>query len=144
MKNLFLSAIFSVITFSINAQVVTVSGFGTHERFGPVNSTRSIEYYLLEDDSFVMPTNELPTSYKYVIDFKQKTCTLFVGIEEVNTFKFIVLEKKSDQDFQIQFVLPTDEFNNTYGIIVKNIEAAFVQYNGLSVNLTIFESMYIF
>ena len=145
MKNLFLSAIFAVVAFTINAQIVTVSGFGTSDRFGPVNDTFTIKDLLFEK-GWDKTIEELPYAYKYVIDFNQQVCTLYNGDgEEVVAVMFYVIDKTSDRDFQIQFADATlDDSEDVYGIIVKDTVAAHTQFNGYSVFLTMIESVYIY
>ena len=145
MKNLILSTLLTVVTFTSNSQIVTVSGFGTSNRFGPVSDTFTITDLLFET-GWDKTTEELPYGYKYVIDFNRETCTLFNGDgEEVVEVSFIVVNKNSDRDFQIEFTDPTlDDPEDTYGIIVKDTVAAHTQCNGYSVYLTMIESLYIY
>jgi hypothetical protein len=142
MKNLILSTIFVVVAFVSNAQQVTISGFGTKEKFGPVNSKAEFDKVLL-DDYEAFPSEGLPVSYKYVINFATKQCTLFDSNgEQVVVVIFKVIDKKSDRDFQIEFI--DNDLEDIYGIIVKDTIAAHTQYNGKSVSLTIFDALYIF
>lgn len=142
MKNLFLSTIFAVLAFSSNAQTVTISGFGTKEKFGPVTSKTDFDKILL-DDYEPFASEGLPTGYKYVINFNTKQCTLFDGNgEQVVVVSFKVIDKKSDRDFQIEFT--DNDLDDVYGIIVKDTIAAHTQYNGKAVSLTIFDALYIF
>jgi hypothetical protein len=142
MKKIFLSAVFVIATFISNAQVVTISGFGTKEKFGPVDSKTEFDKILF-DKYDALPSEDLPVGYKYVINFATKQCTLYDGNGEfVVTVIFKVIDKKSDQDFQIEFT--DNDLEDDYGIIVKDTVAAHTQYNGKAVFLTIFDAMYIF
>ena len=142
MKNLFFSAIFAIIAITSNAQVVTISGFGTKEKFGPVASkTEFVD--ILFDDFEASPSEEVPTSFKYVIDFNSKQCTLFDATnQKVESVSFVIIYKKSDRDFQIEFT--TSDNDDSYGIIVKGNTAAYTQFNGQAVALYIFDASYIF
>ena len=142
MKNLFLSTIFAIIAITSNAQIITISGFGTKEKFGSVNS--KIEFSkILFDDYEAFPSEGLPIGYRYVINFDTKQCTLFDGNDElVVVVSFKVITKKTDRDFQIEFI--DNDLEDVYGIIVKDTIAAHTQFNGKSVFLTIFDAMYIF
>jgi hypothetical protein len=149
MKNLIFSTLLTVVAFTSNSQIVTVSGFGTFEQFGPINDTLTITDILLENqDGWHAPSDELPYGYKYVIDFDQQVCTLFNGDdEEIVAVMFYVIDKTSDRDFQIQFADATlDDLEDTYGIIVKDTVAAHFQFNTIasSVYLTMFDAMYIY
>jgi hypothetical protein len=145
MKKLILSTLLSVVTFTSNSQIVTVSGFGTSNRFGPVSDTFTITDLLFEN-GWDKTIEELPYGYKYVIDFNQQVCTLFNGEgEEIVAVMFYVIDKSSDRDFQIQFTDATlDDSEYVYGIIVKDTVAAHTQFNGYSVYLTMIESLYIY
>jgi hypothetical protein len=143
MKNLFLSAIFAVVAFTSNAQVVTITGFGTTTKFGPISSTTTITDVLF--DTYEIESENIPTSYKYIINFSTKRCTLYDALDqEVTTVGFTVISKKSNRDFQIEFTDLNDEFDDTFGIIAKDTIAAYTQSNGKSVNLTVFNALYIF
>lgn len=142
MKRLFLSAIFIAVAFLSTAQQVTITGFGTKEKFGPVASKTDFEKVLL-DDTEPFASEELPTGYKYVINFNTKQCTLYDGNGEfVVTVIFKVITKKSDRDFQIEFT--DNDLEDDYGIIVKDTIAAHTKYNGQAVSFLIFDAMYIF
>lgn len=143
MKNLFLSAIFAVITFTFNAQIVTISGFGTTTKFGPISSDNTITDILL--DSYEIESEDIPVGYKYVVNFSAKSCTLFDGNGElVVTVDFKIISKTSNRDFQIEFLDPNNEFDDTFGIIVKDSLAAYIQSNGQAVNLSVFSALYIY
>ena len=144
-KVILATGIISLITNYTFGQTVTVSGFGTLATFGPVTDATDIADILLDTSSY-SPSYELPVGYKYVIDFTSSECTLYDGNSElVVTVSFKVINKKSNRDFQIEFKDPTlDGLEDTYGIIVKDAHAAHTQYNGRSVFLTVFDSMYIF
>lgn len=142
MKNLFLSTLFVATAFLSTAQTVTISGFGTREKFGPVDSKTDFEKVLL-DDFEPFASEGLPTGYKYVINFNTNQCTLYDGNGDfVVTVIFKVITKKSDRDFQIEFT--DNDLEDDYGIIVKGDVAAHTQYNGLAVAFLIFDAMYIF
>jgi hypothetical protein len=142
MKRLIFSTIFIVVAFLSNAQVVTVSGFGTLITFGPLTATNTITDILLDDSTYI-PSEDLPVGYKYVINFDNSECALYDGNGElVVVVIFKIIDKKSDRDFQIEFT--DNNFDDDYGIIVKDMVAAHIQSNGKSVYLTIFNAMYIF
>jgi len=143
MKNLFLFAIFAVVAFTSNAQVVTITGFGTTTKFGPISSTTTITDVLF--DTYEIESEDIPTSYKYIINFSTKRCTLYNALDqEVTTIGFKIVTKKSNRDFQIEFLDPNNEFEDIFGIIAKDTIAAYTQSNGKSVNLTVFNALYIF
>jgi hypothetical protein len=143
MKNLFLSAIFAIVAFTSIAQVVTITGFGTTTKFGPISSTTTITDVLF--DTYEIESEDIPTSYKYIIDFSTKRCTLYDALDqEVTTIGFKIVTKKSNLDFQIEFLDPNNEFEDIFGIIAKDTIAAYTQSNGKSVNLTVFNALYIF
>jgi hypothetical protein len=142
MKRLILSTIFAVVSFASNSQIVTISGFGTLTTFGPVMPTNTITDILLDKSSYT-PSEGLPVGYKYVINFNDLECALYDSNDElVVVVIFKVVDKKSDRDFQIEFT--DNDFEDDYGIIVKDTVAAHTQYNGRAVYLTIFDAMYIF
>jgi hypothetical protein len=142
MKRLILSAIFAVVAVIGNTQVVTVSGFGTLITYGSVTATNTITDILLDKSSY-LPSEDFPVGYKYVIDFDNLECTLYDGNGElVVVVVFKVVDKKSDRDFQIEFT--DNDFEDDYGIIVKDTVAAHTQFNGNAVYLTVFDAMYIF
>jgi hypothetical protein len=145
MKRLLFYVILALVSFTSNAQVVTIDGFGTSTTFGPVMPTNTITDILL-DKSAYMPSEDLPIGYKYIIDFDNSECKFYDGNGElVVVGPFKVINKQSDRDFQIQFTDPTlDSLENTYGIIVKDSVAAHTEFNGLAVFLTIFEALYIY
>jgi hypothetical protein len=131
-----------LLPFIGNTQVVTISGFGTKEKFGPVDSRTDFDKILF-DKYDALPSEDLPVSYKYVVNFATKQCTLYDGNGEfVVTVIFKVIDKKSDQDFQIEFT--DNDLEDDYGIIVKDTVAAHTQYNGKAVFLTIFDAAFIY
>ena len=53
---------------------------------------------------------------------------------------FIVKKKKSDEDFEIEFTDPNDEFDSIYGIVVCNSNAAYFENNGSITELLVFKA----
>lgn len=142
MKNLILSAVFAVVAFTSNAQIINVTGFGTSTTFGPITATNTITDILLDKTSYIA-AEDLPVSYKYLINFTSSECELYDNNNElVVVVKFKIINKKSDRDFQIEFT--DNDFEDDYGIIVKDTDAAHIQSNGKSVYLTVFNALYIF
>ena len=143
MKNLILSAIFAVVAFTSNAQVVTVSGFGLSQANGPVFVKNDFTEILLDHDVRYTLDEDVPFSYKYVIDFNAKRCTLYNGDGVlVAAVVFKVVNKKSDRDFQIEIIDVNSE--DQVGIIVKDNEAAYYLADSKAVSLFIFEALYIY
>lgn len=142
MKNLILSAIFVVVAFSSNAQIVTINGFGTLITIGSITPTNTLTDILL-DKSVYMPSGEIPVGYKYVINFNNSECALYDGYGElVVVVIFKVIDKKSDRDFQIEFT--DNDFEDDYGIIVKDTVAAHIKFDSEFIYLTVFDAMYIY
>lgn len=143
MKNLILSAIFAVVAFTSNAQVVTITGFGLSQANGPVLVKNDFTEILLDHEFRYTLDDQAPFSYKYVVDFNTKQCNLFDGDGVlVAAVRFKVINKNSDRDFQIEIF--GDEAEDQYGIVVKDTEAAYFQYNGKAVSLFIFDALYIY
>jgi hypothetical protein len=144
MKNLFLSAIFATVAFVSNAQVVTITGFGTSETYGPGTSFDTITKLL--NQPYAIPSdNAIPFKYEYVIDFSSNTCLLKNDIGEVvDRLKFIVISKYSKQEFQIEFTDLKNIYENNFGIVVSNNKAARYESNNFSVALTVFDSVFIY
>ena len=143
MKNLFLSAIFAVVAFLSNAQIVTISGFGLFQANSPVLVKNDFTEILLDHEFRYTLDDQTPFSYKYVVDFNTKQCNLFDGDGVlVAAVRFQVINKKSDRDFQIEIIGGNSE--DQYGIVVKGDEAAYFQYNGKAVSLFIFDALYIY
>jgi hypothetical protein len=59
---------------------------------------------------------------------------------EVARIGFVVKNKKSNRDFEIEFTDPNDEFDNTYGIVVSNNLAAYFENNGSITELILFKA----
>ena len=72
MKNLILSAIFAVVAFSNNAQVVTITVFQTSDAVG--SNDRSL-FEILNHPDQELPIN-LPNTFLYEIDFTRNVCIL--------------------------------------------------------------------
>jgi hypothetical protein len=143
MKKLFLSAIFAVLAFASNSQVVTITGFGLSQANGPVLVKNDFTEILLDHEFRYTLDDQAPFSYKYVVDFNTKQCNLFDGDGVlVAAVRFKVINKNSDRDFQIEIF--GDEDEDQYGIVVKDTEAAYFQYNGKAVSLFIFDALYIY
>jgi hypothetical protein len=142
MKNLILSAIFVVAAFLSNAQIVTITAFQTTNNFGFPPSTPA---QILQDNTYETASTEYPNTFSYEIDFTRKICILKNdGNSEVTRVGFVVKNKKSNRDFEIEFTDPNDEFDNTYGIVVSNNTAAYFENNGRLIELIVFKSFTIF
>jgi hypothetical protein len=140
MKNLILSAIFAVVAFSNNAQVVTITVFQTADAVG--SNDRSLSEILNHPDQ-ELPIN-LPNTFLYEIDFTRNVCILKNDENsEVARVGFVVKNKKSNRDFEIEFTDPNDEFDNTYGIVVSNNLAAYFENNGSITELILFKAFII-
>ena len=137
MKNLFLSAIFAVVAFSNNAQVVTITVFQTSDAVGL--NDRSL-FEILKHPDMELPVN-LPSTVSYEIDFTRKICSVNAeingGIIQIN---FIIKNKISDKDFEIEFTDPNNEFDFIYGIVVCNSNAAYFENNGSITELLVFKA----
>ena len=142
MKNLFLSAIFAVVAFTSNAQIVTITAFQTTNNFGFSPSTPA---QILQDNTYESASTEYPNTFSYEIDFTRKICILKNdGNSEVTRVGFVVKNKKSTRDFEIEFTDPNDEFDNTFGIVVSGNAAAYFENNGRLIDLIVFKSFTIF
>lgn len=143
MKRLFLSVIFAVVAFASNSQVVTITGFGLSQANGPVFVKNDFTEILLDREFRYTLDEDVPFSYKYVVNFHNKQCTLYNGDGMlVSAVRFKVLNKKSDRDFQIEIIGGDSE--DLFGIVIKDNEAAYYQYNGQSVSLFIFDALYVY
>ena len=137
MKNLFLSAIFAVVAFSNNAQVVTITVFQTSDAVGL--NDRSL-FEILNHPDMELPV-DLPYTFLYEIDFTRKICILKNdGNSELAQVGFVVKNKKSNRDFEIEFTDPNDEFDFIYGIVVCNSNAAYFENNGSITELIVFKA----
>ena len=137
MKNLFLSAIFALVAFSNNAQVVTITVFQTSDAVGL--NDRSLFEILNHPD--MEQTVDLPYTFLYEIDFTRKICILKNdGNSELARVGFVVKNKKSNRDFEIEFTDPNDEFDFIYGIVVCNSNAAYFENNGSITELLVFKA----
>ena len=137
MKNLFLSAIFAVVAFSNNAQVVTITVFQTSDAVG--SNDRSL-FEILKHPDIELPVN-LPSTVSYEIDFTRKICSVKNdGNSELARVGFVVKNKKSNRDFEIEFTDPNDEFDSIYGIVVCNSNAAYFENNGSITELLVFKA----
>ena len=140
MKKLFLSAIFALVAFSNNAQVVTITVFQTADAVG--SNDRSLFEILNHPD--MEQTVDLPYTFLYEIDFTLNVCILKNdGNSELARVGFVVKNKKSNRDFEIEFTDPNDEFDNTYGIVVSNNLAAYFENNGSITELILFKAFII-
>ena len=59
------------------------------------------------------------------------------GLTQIN---FIVKNKKSNRDFEIEFTDPNNEFDFIYGIVVCNSNAAYFENNGSITELIVFKA----
>ena len=136
MKNLFLSAIFAVVAFSNNAQVVTITVFQTSDAVG--SNERSL-FEILNHPDMEQPV-DLPYTFLYEIDFTSNVCIFKSDGGGIIRANFIVKKKKSDEDFEIEFTDPNDEFDSIYGIVVCNSNAAYFENNGSITELLVFKA----
>lgn len=137
MKKLFLSAIFALVAFSNNSQVVTITVFQTSDAVGL--NDRSL-FEILNHPDMELPVN-LPSTVSYEIDFTGKICILKNdGNFELARVGFVVKNKKSNRDFEIEFTDPNDEFDFIYGIVVCNSNAAYFENNGSITELIVFKA----
>ena len=136
MKNLFLSAIFAVVAFSNNAQVVTITVFQTSDAVG--SNDRSLFEILNHPD--MEQTVDLPYTFLYEIDFTSNVCIFKSDGGGIIRANFIVKKKKSDEDFEIEFTDPNNEFDFIYGIVVCNSNAAYFENNGSITELIVFKA----
>ena len=136
MKNLFLSAIFAVVAFSNNAQVVTITVFQTSDAVG--SNERSL-FEILNHPDMEQPV-DLPYTFLYEIDFTSNVCIFKSDGGGIIRANFIVKKKKSDEDFEIEFTDPNDEFDSIYGIVVCNSNAAYFENNGSITELIVFKA----
>ena len=137
MKKLFLSAIFALVAFSNNAQVVTITVFQTSDAVG--SNERSL-FEILNHPDMEQPV-DLPYTFLYEIDFTLNVCILKNdGNSELARVGFVVKNKKSNRDFEIEFTDPNDEFDSIYGIVVCNSNAAYFENNGSITELLVFKA----
>ena len=136
MKNLILSAIFALVAFSNNAQVVTITVFQTADAVG--SNDRSLSEILNHPD-MELPVN-LPYTVSYEIDFTSNVCIFKYGGGGLTQINFIVKNKKSNRDFEIEFTDPNNEFDFIYGIVVCNSNAAYFENNGSITELILFKA----
>lgn len=141
MKKLFLSAIFAVVAFTLNAQLVTINVFQTTELRGFSADQTVVE--LLQDTRAEFIVDAIPYSFTYELDFDTKTCLLKDGNGTiVGRAKFIVKLKYSDRDFQIEFV-PTEAGDVSGIIVTPNVSAYYID-DTMLIYCTIFKASYIF
>ena len=140
MKNLILSAIFALLAFANNAQVVTITVFQTADAVG--SNDRSLSEILNHPD-MELPVN-LPYTVSYEIDFTSNVCIFKYGGGGLTQINFIVKNKKSNRDFEIEFTDPNNEFDFIYGIVVCNSNAAYFENNGSITELIVFKAFTIF
>ena len=136
MKNLFLSAIFAVVAFSNNAQVVTITVFQTSDAVG--SNERSL-FEILNHPDMELPV-DLPYTFLYEIDFTSNVCIFKSDGGGIIRANFLVKNKKSDKDFEIEFTDPNNEFDFIYGIVVCNSNAAYFENNGSITELIVFKA----
>ncbi len=136
MKKLFLSTIFALVAFSNNAQVVTITVFQTASAYGLTD--RSLSEILNQPDQ-ELPIN-LPYTVSYKLDFTRNVCIFKSDGGELIRSNFIVKNKKSDKDFEIEFTDPNNEFDFIYGIVVCNSNAAYFENNGSITELLVFKA----
>ena len=136
MKKLFLSAIFALVVFSNNAQVFTITVFQTADAVG--SNDRPLSEILNHPD-MELPIN-LPLTFSYKLDFTRNVCIFKTEGGELIQINFIVKNKKSDKDFEIEFTDPNNEFDFIYGIVVCNSNAAYFENNGSITELLVFKA----
>jgi len=138
MKNLILSTIFAVVAFTSNAQVVTINIFQTQD-LTALDSTFSVRE-VIDNPSLVSDFEMVTDNLQYVIDFTNKTCELRRAGELAASCNIKVISKKSDQNFEIQFIVPNNA--TTYGLVVNNQIAAYFDRFRV-INITNFTSFFI-
>lgn len=136
MKKLVLSTIFALVAFSNNAQVVTITVFQTSDAVG--SNDRSLSEILNHPD-LELPI-DLPRTFSYKLDFTSNVCIFKSDGGELIRSNFIVKNKKSDKDFEIEFTDPNNEFDFIYGIVVCNSNAAYFENNGRITELLVFKA----
>lgn len=143
MQRLFLFAIFAIVAFVSNSQIVTITGFGLSQANGPILVKNDFTEILLDLEFRYKLDEDVPFSYKYVVDFDAKHCMLYNGDGVlVAAVGFKVIRKISDRDFQIEIIDVNSE--DQYGIVVKGTEAAYYLADNKAVSLFIFEALYIY
>ena len=85
-------------------------------------------------------TVDLPFTFWYEIDFTRNVCIFKYDGGWIIRANFIVKNKKSDKDFEIEFTDPNDEFDFIYGIVVCNSNAAYFENNGSITELLVFKA----
>lgn len=85
-------------------------------------------------------TVDLPYTFLYKLDFTSNVCILKTAGGELIRANFIVKNKKSDKDFEIEFTDPNNEFDFIYGIVVCNSNAAYFENNGSITELLVFKA----
>jgi hypothetical protein len=138
MKNLILSAIFAVVAFSSNAQVVTIKVYQQQE-LTSLDSTSTIQEVLKNPD-FVSDTNLVFNDLTYTINFDTKRCTVSANGFESESCDIRIINKKSSNTFTIQFVIPNNPAS--YGIdVTSNTAVLFEKYR--TINVTNFTAFFI-
>jgi hypothetical protein len=147
MKKLLL--LFSLFSFYLNAQVVTISVFQTQD-LTSLDSSLSVREVINNPDFFSSPEmimiKNVDLNYseikgdglKYIIDFNTKVCTVISNGFEAQSCDIKVVNKKSDSNFEINFIIPDDP--SEYGLVVNNgIAAYFNRFRTVNViNFTTF------
>lgn len=138
MKKLFLSAIFATVAFASNSQVVTINVFQTQD-LTALDSTLSVRA-VINNPSLVSDIEMVTDNLQYVIDFTNKTCELYRYGLLAASRNIKVISKKSNRDFEIQFIVTNDE--STYGLVVnEDIAVYFDRFR--VINLTNFTAFFI-
>jgi hypothetical protein len=141
MKNLFLSAIFVVVAFASNAQVITINVFETLELKGFSQDDRVGEIIQNSESGLLIDT--IPYSFTYEIDFNTKTCVLKDAVGNfIGKARFVVKTKYSDRNFQIEFI--STEEGALSGIVVTPNSSAYYIDDTMLIYCTIFKTLYIF
>lgn len=139
MKNLFLSTIFAVVAFTGNAQQVTINVFQTSKLNGYADESVA---QLIQNTEFEV-IDTIPYTFTYEVNFNTKKCVL----KDENGFiigesDFIIKSKKSDRNFQIEFV--ADGLGAASGIVVTETASAYYIDDTMLFYCTIFKTSFIF
>ena len=139
MQRLFLSAIFSISAVISNAQQITINVFQTSKLNGYADE--SVAQLIQNTESEIIDT--IPYTFTYEVNFNTKKCVL----KDENGFMigesdFIIKSKKSDRNFQIEFV--ADGPGAASGIVVTETASAYYIDDTMLFYCTIFKTSFIF
>jgi hypothetical protein len=142
MKKLALLFVATVIVTVAYSQVVTIKVTQLADNLG---SSELSPAQILLDTSLEIAYEEAYESFSYEIDFTNKVLILKneLNIETARS-RFITKYFKSKDNFDIEFADPSNEFDNTYGIVVLNKAGAVYDNNDRIIHLIVFKSFVIF